>query len=252
MPPFRSTPSGRRSSRRSSRASTSASAASPPPRISRRRPARMFSCRTAAGISPACCSAWAAPTPIGTRSSSASLPPALPKGAYRLAGGDDDPALAALAFVLGTYRFDRYRKPKENGVAARPAGRRRRRRARADPRGRLPRPRPDQHARQRSVAARSGARRRRSRGPFRREPLGRRWGGAGARFPDGPCRRHRQRSAALPDRHPLGLRQRSEGDAGRQGHRLRHRRARHQAAERHGADEEGHGRRRQRARPRLA
>jgi leucyl aminopeptidase len=44
------------------------------------------------------------------------LAAALPKGVYRLAGSHDDPALAALAFMLGTYRFDRYRKPKENGV----------------------------------------------------------------------------------------------------------------------------------------
>ena len=44
---------------------------------------------------------------------------------------------------------------------------------------------------------------------------------------------------------------RAEGDAGRQGRLLRHRRPRHQAVERHAADEEGHGRRGQRARPRL-
>ena len=40
---------------------------------------------------------------------------------------------------------------------------------------------------------------------------------------------------------------RAQGDAGRQGRVLRHRRARHQARQRHAADEEGHGRRRQRA-----
>jgi leucyl aminopeptidase len=40
----------------------------------------------------------------------------LPKGAYRLAGSHDDPALAALAFMLGSYRFDRYRQPKENSI----------------------------------------------------------------------------------------------------------------------------------------
>jgi len=38
------------------------------------------------------------------------LPGAVPKGAYRLAEGFADPALAALAFALGTYRFARYRK----------------------------------------------------------------------------------------------------------------------------------------------
>jgi leucyl aminopeptidase len=34
----------------------------------------------------------------------------LPEGTYRLAGGFDDPAAAALAFALGAYRFTRYRK----------------------------------------------------------------------------------------------------------------------------------------------
>jgi leucyl aminopeptidase len=38
------------------------------------------------------------------------LPAALPPGVYRLAGGFKDPALATLAFALGTYRFSRYRK----------------------------------------------------------------------------------------------------------------------------------------------
>ncbi len=41
------------------------------------------------------------------------LATALPPATYRLAGGVDDPALAALAFALGGYRFERYRKPKE-------------------------------------------------------------------------------------------------------------------------------------------
>jgi leucyl aminopeptidase len=44
----------------------------------------------------------------------------LPGGVYRLAGGHDDAALAALAFMLGSYRFDRYRKPKENAVRLAP------------------------------------------------------------------------------------------------------------------------------------
>jgi leucyl aminopeptidase len=38
------------------------------------------------------------------------LPGVLPKGAYRLAGGFPDEALAALSFALGGYRFARYRK----------------------------------------------------------------------------------------------------------------------------------------------
>ena len=36
----------------------------------------------------------------------------LPEGTYSLAGGFDDPFLAALAFELGAYSFDRFRKPK--------------------------------------------------------------------------------------------------------------------------------------------
>jgi len=41
---------------------------------------------------------------------------ALPKGTYCLADGVDQPELAALAFALASYRFERYRKPKENGA----------------------------------------------------------------------------------------------------------------------------------------
>ena len=49
------------------------------------------------------------------------LATALPKGTYRLAEGVERPDLAALAFVLASYRFDRYRKPKKDGAAARRA-----------------------------------------------------------------------------------------------------------------------------------
>src|SRR5262249_47697178 len=37
------------------------------------------------------------------------LPSALPAGTYRLRDGFADPALAALAFAMGAYRFTRYR-----------------------------------------------------------------------------------------------------------------------------------------------
>jgi leucyl aminopeptidase len=43
------------------------------------------------------------------------LASALPEGTYRLSGAES-PDLAALAFALGSYRFDRYRKPKANGA----------------------------------------------------------------------------------------------------------------------------------------
>jgi leucyl aminopeptidase len=51
------------------------------------------------------------------------LAAALPPGSYRLAAGFDEPALSALAFALGSYRFERYRAPR-NGAArlAQPAG----------------------------------------------------------------------------------------------------------------------------------
>jgi len=51
------------------------------------------------------------------------LAPALPPGTYRLAAGFDEPALSALAFALGGYRFERYRAAR-NGVTrlAQPAG----------------------------------------------------------------------------------------------------------------------------------
>ena len=44
------------------------------------------------------------------------LPGSLPNGVYRLAAGFDDPALSALAFALGAYRFERYRKPKDGSA----------------------------------------------------------------------------------------------------------------------------------------
>ena len=40
-----------------------------------------------------------------------SLPGLLPAGTYRFANDPHDPRVAALAFALGRYRFDRYRKP---------------------------------------------------------------------------------------------------------------------------------------------
>jgi len=41
---------------------------------------------------------------------------ALPKGTYRFAEGVARPDLAALAFALASYRFERYRKPKKDGA----------------------------------------------------------------------------------------------------------------------------------------
>ena len=51
------------------------------------------------------------------------LPGALPAGVYRLANAGPDARLAALAFALGTYRFDRYRtRPAKNLVLEVPEG----------------------------------------------------------------------------------------------------------------------------------
>ena len=47
---------------------------------------------------------------------------ALPAGRYRLEGEIGDPTMAALAFRLGAYRFDRYRKPKEGAELVDPKG----------------------------------------------------------------------------------------------------------------------------------
>lgn len=44
------------------------------------------------------------------------LASALPEGDYRLAGQVDGPELSTLAFALGGYCFDRYRKPKAGGA----------------------------------------------------------------------------------------------------------------------------------------
>jgi leucyl aminopeptidase len=51
------------------------------------------------------------------------LAAALPPGTYRLAAGFDEPALSALAFALGGYRFDRYRASRNGATRlAQPAG----------------------------------------------------------------------------------------------------------------------------------
>ena len=46
----------------------------------------------------------------------AKLATALPKGVYRFVEAPAEPALTALAFALGTYRFDRYRERPDKGV----------------------------------------------------------------------------------------------------------------------------------------
>src|ERR1700712_3467549 len=49
-----------------------------------------------------------------------SLPGLLPPGVYRFANAPHDARLAALAFALGSYRFNRYRKPESPDVRLAP------------------------------------------------------------------------------------------------------------------------------------
>ena len=75
---------------------------------------------------------------------------------------------------------------------------------------------------------------------------------AEGRLPGRARRRPRLDARAAPDRAELGPAARPEAHAGRQGRVLRLRRPGHQGRRRHAPDEEGHGRRGQRARPGLA
>ena len=68
-----------------------------------------------------------------------------------------------------------------------------------------------------------------------------------AEFSADPRRRHGLDARAAPDRSELGRSRSPQGDAGRQGRLLRHRRPRPETVQRHADHEKGHGRRRQRA-----
>jgi leucyl aminopeptidase len=58
----------------------------------------------------------AAHAPAGDPFLPGRLPELLPKGTYRFANMTHDPRLAALAFALGSYRYDRYRQIEDRGV----------------------------------------------------------------------------------------------------------------------------------------
>ena len=92
---------------------------------------------------------------------------------------------------------------------------------------------PDQHAGARHGAGGAGGGLRRARRPARRRGAGdpRRGGAQGGEPADDRGGRRRRRRAAAAARPRLGPGGRAEGDAGRQGRLLRHRRARHQAGE---------------------
>ena len=177
------------------------------------------------------------------------LPGLLPRGTYRFANAPHDERLAALGFALGTYRFSRYGK-KASEVRLELSSRQ----DEADlsriadaiflARDLINTPSNDMGPAELAeaaltVAAGYGAAIRIITGDdlitqnFPLDPCG--W----------PCRCVGARAAS--DRHHLGRSRRAQGHAGRQGRLLRQRRPRHQADRGHAADEEGHGRRRERA-----
>ena len=185
----------------------------------------------------------------------AGLPDALPEGSYRLDPAPEgaDPTRIALGWALGTYAFTRYHAEaaRAGPALAWPDGADRAPGRTAGPRD-LPRARPDQHA---------------GRGSWGRKS----WPAAASRLPSaaGACHRvivgdellaenyptihavgRASSAGAAAGRHRLGRRGGAEGDPGRQGRVLRHRRARPQDRLRHASDEEGHGRRGDRARAR--
>ena len=176
------------------------------------------------------------------------LPGLLPPGVYRFANAPHDTRLAALAFALGSYRFSRYRKADTPDVRLVPpdgvdvAEITRMAEAATLARDLINTPSndmgPEELARGRAaLAKRFGA-------SFncivgddllqQNFPLIHAVGMASTRAP-----RLIDLTWGDPDA--------SQGDAGRQGRLLRHRRARPQAVQRHADHEEGHGRRRQRA-----
>ena len=167
----------------------------------------------------------------------ARLPGLLPAGTYRFANAPHDARLAALAFALGAYRFTA-----TASATTRPCGSCCRTASmatscRASPR-RHAGARSHQHAGQRHGAGRARrrprARSRSSTAPSSRSIVGDEL--LQAELSADPRRRPRRRRArAAADRSALGRSDASEGHAGRQGRVLRHRRARHQARQRHAA-----------------
>ena len=181
------------------------------------------------------------------------LPGLLPAGTYRFANAPHDTRLAALAFALGSYRFTRYRKAEANGAQ-------------------LVMPDGVDGAELSRIAEGVALARdlintpANDMGPAELEQAARDAGAPGT----APASASIVGDDLLKQNFPLihavgraspraprlidltwGDASASEDHAGRQGRLLRHRRARHQARQRHADHEEGHGRRRQRARRRA-
>ena len=203
-------------------------------------------CRAPTERWPASCSARsdAAQGPVPRRQARRGVAAAAPIG---LPMRPMTPRLAALAFALGAYRFARYGKSAtelrlELPAAADGADLSRIVEAVYLARDLVNTPANDMGPGELADAAATLATRH---GAAVRTDRGRR--PAGAEFSADPRGRPRRRPGAAPHRHELGRSGGPQGHAGRQGRVLRHRRARHQARQRHAADEEGHGRRRERA-----
>ena len=230
-------------STRQPKPSTNARAPSCVRPASSRRPASISSCRTRMAISPTCCSAWRRRTiPRATCSAPARSSGLLPAGTYRFANAPHDARLAALAFALGTYQFTRYRKGSQrnvklvvpDGVDGEDVSRIAE--AVALCRDLINTPSNDMGPAEiedavRKLAAQHGA----AINVISGEALEK-------GFPLIHAVGMGSKRAPQADRPHLGQGQRPQDHAGRQGRRLRHRRARHQAVERHAQHEEGHGR----------
>ena len=177
----------------------------------------------------------------------------LPAGGYRIAAPleADEAERAALGWVLGGYRFDRYRavEASEPSRLAWPEGVDGDRILRLRDSIFLVRDLINTPAGGDGPGGTVGGGGGRGRGVRCRLPGNRRRRSAERRLPVDPCRRRIQSAPAAPDRHPLGGGGRAARDPGRQGGLLRYRGARHQAGRRDEADEEGHGRRGPRAGP---
>ncbi len=110
--------------------------------------------------------------------------------------------------------------------------------------------RPDQHAGRRHGTGGTGRRRAGARRRIRRRmQRGRRRRFAGRKLSGNSCRRPGRQPRPAARRPALGQARRPAGDAGRQGRVLRFRRSGPETGQRHAADEEGYGRRRDRPRP---
>ena len=194
-------------------------------------------------------SAWRTrPANPATRSGPAQLPGLLPPGVYRFANAPHDTRLATLAFALGSYRFGRYRKADAPDVRLVPpdgidvADIARMAEAAALARDLINTPANDMGPEELAQAA---------------QELAKRFGASfNCIVGDDLTRQNFPLIHAVGMASPraprlidldLGRSRPSQGDAGRQGRLLRHRRARSEAVQRHADHEEGHGRRRQRA-----